>query len=90
MKPCRRNDRNLPRMRVLALCLGLLVPPVVMTQTSEPLLDEARQALRDNDVRTASIHLKNLLKKSPSNADARTLQGQMRFAQRDYPGPAKE
>ena len=91
MKPCRHHHRNALHGLVtimLAFCLTLLTPSAVTAQAADPLLEQARQALRDKDVRTAGIHLKNLLRESPSNVDARTLLGQIRFAQRDYPGAA--
>jgi putative PEP-CTERM system TPR-repeat lipoprotein len=49
-------------------------------QTADELMTKARQAAAAGDVRTAQIHLKNLLRDEPNNAAARALLGQTSLA----------
>lgn len=72
------------------LCCGSLAGISQAASDDVPQLRQAEQALSKQDPRTAKIHLRNLLKKEPSNASARALLGTIYFAEKNYAGAAKE
>ena len=74
----------------LLLTVALTGPVAHAADAPAALLTKAQQALKQQDPRSAKIHLKNLLKKQPSNVDARTLLGTLYFFEKDYAGAAKE
>lgn len=51
--------------------------------TSDELLNSARTAWAAGEMRTAEIHLKNLLQQDPSHVDARAMLGQAQLANGD-------
>lgn len=73
---------------VVVFCLCSI--PIGYAADEVPLLRQAQQALAKNDTNTAKIHLRNLLKKEPSKAEARALLGAIYYAERNYAGAAKE
>jgi len=72
------------------LLLSLASPVISQAEDSTQILQQAKQALAQKDPRTAKIHLRNLLKKAPSDTAARTLLGNIYFAEKNYGGAAKE
>lgn len=54
--------------------------------TSEELLADARTAIAGGELRTAEIHLKNLLQDAPDNGTARALLGEVLFGIGDLAG----
>ena len=66
---------RLPR---LALLLGLvLLATACSGPTSDALLADARAAIAAGELRTADIHLKNLLQREPDHVVARALLGEV-------------
>jgi putative PEP-CTERM system TPR-repeat lipoprotein len=90
-QPHTRKTKSLLRA-ILAplLLLSLATSGITLAEGSTPILQQAKQALAKKDPRTAKIHLRNLLKKTPSNVAARTLLGSIYYAEKNYGGAAKE
>ena len=74
---------SLPRLLLLALAL---LGAACSGPTSEELLDDARAAVAGGELRTAEIHLKNLLQREPDNATARALLGEVSLQLGDLAG----
>lgn len=64
------------RVAVSLLMTGL----VACSSSPADLLEEAQSALQAGEVRTAEIHLKNLLRDDPENVEARLLLGRIMVA----------
>jgi putative PEP-CTERM system TPR-repeat lipoprotein len=68
-------------LRFPLIALGLtLVAAGCGGQTADELMTKAQQAAAAGEIRTAQIHLKNLLRDDPNNAAARALLGQTSLA----------
>jgi putative PEP-CTERM system TPR-repeat lipoprotein len=73
------------RLLRLALLPAWLALGACSAPTPEELLADARTAIAAGEIRTAEIHLKNLLQGEPDNATARLLLGQVSLASGDLP-----
>lgn len=71
---------------ILALCAGF----AFAGNSDDALITEAKQYLSEGKVKAAVIQLKNLLRDSPLNADARLLLGQAYVRLGDGPSAVKE
>ena len=58
--------------------------------SDKELIDSARSYMEENQVRAASIQLKNVLQANPKNAEARYLLGQINLQVGDYASAEKE
>ena len=85
-----RPEKSWGPAAALLLTIVFACPVAIAADSPAPLLTKAQQALNQHDPRRAKIHLKNLLKKQPSNVEARTLLGTIYFFEKDYAGAAKE
>jgi putative PEP-CTERM system TPR-repeat lipoprotein len=70
-------------LRGALLQLWLVFAAACGAQTPDQLLAEARQAIGAGELRTADIHLKNLLQQEPDNVVGRQLLGEVSLAQGD-------
>lgn len=74
------------RLRLALLLAWPLLAIAACTPSPEKLLADARTALAAGEMRTAEIHLKNLLQQQPDNAAARQMLGTVSLAAGDLAG----
>ena len=74
--------KRLPYLPIQVLLLFLVA---CGQATPDQLLSDAKAAMAAGEIRTAEIHLKNLLQQQPDNADARLMLGQVSLEQGDFP-----
>ncbi|MCX7203474.1 MAG: hypothetical protein NTV17_14750, partial [Burkholderiales bacterium] len=91
------SSEHPPRRRTLPLAAamaGLLLSASLMSacgaRSTDALLDQAKTALSKQDIKTAEIHLKNLLQQQPDNPDARIMLAEVHRANRDERSAEKE
>ncbi len=63
------------KKRLSLLCIAAIFNAAIYTNVIAGTIDDAKQAIAKKDYSTAIIHLKNQLKKSPKDAQARFLLG---------------
>ncbi len=76
--------------KLLGFLFLLGVPNFVSADSNQQYLDEAKQYLSEGEVKSAVIQLKNLLKESPTNGDARLLLGETYLKLGKIPHAIKE
>ena len=67
-------------LRLMLLPAWLAIAAACSAQTADELLSQARAAIAAGEMRTAEIHLKNLLQGDPDNVTARLLLGDVSLA----------
>ena len=77
-------------LRLFGLLLVFAFLSACGARSTDALLDQAKTALSKQDIKTAEIHLKNLLQQQPDNPDARIMLAEVHRANRDERSAEKE
>lgn len=75
---------------VVFVSLGLSLLAGCLRDSPDTLMRKANEAIARNELRTASIHLKNLLQEQPRDGEARMLLARVHVRERDFRAAERE